>query len=82
MGAKTGGFNENTKENDEEEPKKPKKRGFYPNSMDISTMTKPQLIGWINIQTGDSHNELFDPKFLKPDVLKIAKKIKREMALR
>ncbi len=47
--------------------------------MNITKMSVPQLVAWINIQTNSTDNDLFENS--RPELLKMAKKIKDKKAL-
>ena len=59
---------------------KPTKKAFDPNTLRISTLNKNQLIGWINHNRGYMDGQL--PEFNELELMAIAKKIKRDNALK
>lgn len=68
-----------TSEKQKSSSEEPKKKAFDPNTIRISTLNVPQLIGWINNQRGYTDDKLLD--ISKDELMMIAKKIKNDNRL-
>ena len=69
-----------TSEKQKSSSEEPKKKGFDPDTLQISTLNVPQLIGWINNQRGSTDDKLLE--LSRPELMAIAKKIKRDNAIK
>ena len=69
-----------TSEKQKSSSEEPKKKGFDPDTLQISTLNVPQLIGWINNQRGSTDDKLLE--LSRPELMAIAKKIKVNNALK